>query len=183
MNGCFTVSSAYQVARRLRNEAECSDRAQRWDFLWRSKAPPRVITFAWRCAFNALPIGMRLLKRGVRLDDGCSSCGHPDEDVLHVLFRCSLARLVWAISGLAWGTIECSRTSVEEWFREVHQRLSRWEWDYFLTTCWSIWRSRNQLIFEGRRTEAQEICSQARRLVEGISSSLGNDGLFRNLDF
>ncbi|KAL0446065.1 UNVERIFIED_CONTAM: hypothetical protein Slati_1734400 [Sesamum latifolium] len=90
-----------------------------WDFRWRSKAPPRVITFAWRCAFNALPVGTRLQKRGVRLDDGCSSCGHPDEDVLHVLFRCSLARLVWAIPGLAWGTIECSRTSVEEWFREV----------------------------------------------------------------
>ncbi|KAL0282567.1 UNVERIFIED_CONTAM: hypothetical protein Sradi_7257400 [Sesamum radiatum] len=100
--------------------------------------------------------------------------------VLHVLFQCSLARLVWASSGLEWVTIECSWTSTEDWFGEVHWQLSLWEWDLFLAICWSIWRNRNQLVFEGRRVEAHEICFQAKS-GRGTCSSSGHDRFSRSL--
>ncbi|KAL0427354.1 UNVERIFIED_CONTAM: hypothetical protein Slati_2910200 [Sesamum latifolium] len=87
--GRFSVRSAYRVASRFREEAECSVRAQSWDFLCSSKAPPRVLLFAWRCAHDALSTTVHLRRCGIRLDDGRGCCGTEAEDVLHVLFYCS----------------------------------------------------------------------------------------------
>ncbi|KAL0433364.1 UNVERIFIED_CONTAM: putative ribonuclease H protein [Sesamum latifolium] len=44
--GQFSVRSTYDVALRLELDAECSMNAQSWDFIWCSKAPPKVILIA-----------------------------------------------------------------------------------------------------------------------------------------
>ncbi|KAL0449047.1 UNVERIFIED_CONTAM: hypothetical protein Slati_1461100 [Sesamum latifolium] len=164
----FSVRSAYSMALCFREEAKCSGSAQSWDFLWSSKAPPGVLLFAWRCAQDALPTTVHLRSRGVKLDVCCGCYGIGVEDVLHVLFHCSLARLDWAISDLAWESIDGIQTGTKDWFREVHQKLGRWDWDYLLTICWSIWKARNMRLFEGRQLDAQEIIQHARRVVDGV---------------
>ncbi|KAL0405566.1 UNVERIFIED_CONTAM: hypothetical protein Slati_3870500 [Sesamum latifolium] len=176
--GVFSVRGAYSVAIRLREEAESSSCAMSWDFLWKSNASPRVLIFTWRCAQDALPITVRLRSRGVQLDEGCGCCGAESEDVLHVLFHCSFARLVWAISDLPLNSIVCSQTTPEAWLREVCRRLDRWDWDYFLTVCWSIWKARNWRLFEGRLLDAQEIIQQAQRVIGGVRAPFVIDQSF-----
>ncbi|KAL0406176.1 UNVERIFIED_CONTAM: putative mitochondrial protein [Sesamum latifolium] len=120
--GRFSVRSAYKVVMRLGRSAECSANTQPWDFIWCSKAPPRVILFACRCVADALLTTTPMQSRGVRLTVGCGSCGSGTEDLLHILLNCSLARLVWAVSGLPWGSIDCAQSNTELWLREVHRR-------------------------------------------------------------
>ncbi|KAL0449049.1 UNVERIFIED_CONTAM: putative mitochondrial protein [Sesamum latifolium] len=118
----FSVRSAYTAAIRISAEADSSGSTMSWDFIWRSKAPPRVLMFAWRCAQDALPTIVRL-----------------------------------RISELEMNSIVCSQTNPENWLREVRRRLSRVDWDYFLTICWSIWKARNWWLFEGKLLDAQDI--------------------------
>ncbi|KAL0403975.1 UNVERIFIED_CONTAM: hypothetical protein Sradi_2038300 [Sesamum radiatum] len=153
----FLVMSAYHVAARRRGEAECSYVARSWGFIWSSKAPPKVMLFAWRCVMGALPTSAQLSRRGVQVADGCRGYDPDQENTMHVLIFCSFAHLVWALSWLPWRLIAYTDYSTEEWFREVHSKLGRWEWDLFLTTFWALWWARNQKLFEGRSVEAQAI--------------------------
>ncbi|KAL0435056.1 UNVERIFIED_CONTAM: hypothetical protein Sradi_0213500 [Sesamum radiatum] len=104
-NGRFIEKSAYMVVYQVWEEASASVQGNSWTFLWRSKAPPKVIMFAWRCAWNALPTVENLRRKGIRLEDGCVTCSSTNEDVLHVIRSCSFARLVWAVSGLPWSIL------------------------------------------------------------------------------
>ncbi|KAL0427995.1 UNVERIFIED_CONTAM: putative mitochondrial protein [Sesamum latifolium] len=161
----FSVQSAYNVALRLGKEAECLVNAQSWDFIWWSKALPRVILFAWRCALDALPTTTCLRSCGILLADGCGWCRSETEEVLHVLFHCILARLVWAISDLTRRSVDCAQSCTESWFREVHRKLGQGDWNLFLTVCWSIWKARNLRLFEGLPLDAEDIILQARRFI------------------
>ncbi|KAL0416664.1 UNVERIFIED_CONTAM: hypothetical protein Slati_3498300 [Sesamum latifolium] len=170
----FPIDTDIILDIKLGRTAECSSNAQQWDFIWSSKAPLRVILFAWRCALDALPTTSHLKSQGVRLSVVCGSCGLDTEDLLHVLLTCSLARLVWAVSGLPWGSINCIQSNTEWWLREVHRRIGRRDWDLFLTICWSIWKARNQHLFEGAPLDALDIVRQATHVMNNTQSSYGN---------
>ncbi|KAL0431391.1 UNVERIFIED_CONTAM: hypothetical protein Sradi_0765100 [Sesamum radiatum] len=163
----FTVCSAYQVALRLRNEATCFIPGRSWNFIWRSKAQPKVVMFAWRCAFDDLPTNVNLRRKGILVQDGCGACEPEYEDALHVLLHCRLARLVWAMSGLPWRAISHQLCNTEVWFRLVHLELRRLEWDLFLITCWALWGSRNRRLFKGGKSDAIEITNLVRRMGMG----------------
>ncbi|KAL0410998.1 UNVERIFIED_CONTAM: hypothetical protein Slati_3689500 [Sesamum latifolium] len=108
-----------------------------------------------------------------------SSKAPPKEDVVHVLFFCSFACVVWALFGLPWRSIACADHSTGEWFGEVHRKLGHWEWDLFLTICWAIWWVRNKRLFRGQSLEAQEIIRMTLRMVEAscVLAVLGMGGL------
>ncbi|KAL0444551.1 UNVERIFIED_CONTAM: hypothetical protein Slati_2177800 [Sesamum latifolium] len=139
-------------------------RGHSWNFIWNSKALPKVALFAWKSVCEALPTSENLKRLGVPVSNGCVSCSGDSEDILHVLFFCSFACLLWAVSGLPWGVLCCSTANVEWWFRRVHNELSRVEWKFFLSICWALWGAHNKKFFEGKHSEAHEIVRLARRV-------------------
>ncbi|KAL0438958.1 UNVERIFIED_CONTAM: hypothetical protein Slati_2378800, partial [Sesamum latifolium] len=141
-NGKFSVRSAYRVACNLRDDATPSSSGDSWNFLWRSKAPPKVVMFAWHCASNALPTNDNLRHRG-------------------------FARLAWATSGLPWGSLNCQVHSVEDWFRHVHRELGRQDWDLFISICGALWWRRNKRTSEGSGVEALEVIRLVGRMCDG----------------
>ncbi|KAL0444761.1 UNVERIFIED_CONTAM: hypothetical protein Slati_2198800 [Sesamum latifolium] len=132
-------------------EGSCSQSGRYWNFIWKSKDFPKVVLFAWKCVWEALPTSENLKKRGVPIFDGCVSCSADTEDVFHVLFFCSFAHLVWVVSGFPWGALRFTSASVEDWFRAVHGELDWSEWELFLNICWALWWARNQRIFDGEK--------------------------------
>ena len=48
----------------------------------------------------ALPVADQILRRGMDVDPRCQVCGQEGESINHVLFTCSVARQVWALSGV-----------------------------------------------------------------------------------
>ncbi|KAL0345931.1 UNVERIFIED_CONTAM: hypothetical protein Sradi_4424400 [Sesamum radiatum] len=102
-NGPFTVCGAYQVTCDMMEEGTCSPLGQSWEFIWRLKALQKVVLFAWRCAWNALPTNVNLQRRGIAVNEGCGGCMSEKEDAMRVLLFCNFARLVWV-----WPYLECS---------------------------------------------------------------------------
>ncbi|KAL0355427.1 UNVERIFIED_CONTAM: hypothetical protein Sradi_3989600 [Sesamum radiatum] len=171
-NGTFSVNSAYSLAVELNNDGACSQSGASWNYIWNSKAIPKVLLFGWRCVQEALPTSVNLSRKGIPIADGCVHCSATQEDILHVLVLCCFARLVWAVSGLPGDAVRCPTTSVEGWFRRTHGKLSRSEWKLFLSICWALWRARNSCIFDGKRFEAHEIVGLARRIGGGCADAL-----------
>ncbi|KAL0408448.1 UNVERIFIED_CONTAM: hypothetical protein Sradi_1779200 [Sesamum radiatum] len=161
-NGRFSVRSAYRLALTFREEGSGSNSRIGWQFIWKSKAPPKVLMFAWRCVQNSLPTADNLLREMIP-SEGCAACFADHENILHLLPHCSFARLVWAISGLPWGVVGSAELDVERWFKKVHSKLLREQWDLFLVLCWALWWARNQRIFEGNLVDASSVVRLARR--------------------
>ncbi|KAL0421015.1 UNVERIFIED_CONTAM: hypothetical protein Slati_3124400 [Sesamum latifolium] len=80
-------------------------------------APPKVVLFTWRCAWNALPTNVNLQRRGIAVNERCGGCLAEKEDILHVLLFCSFARLVWAITGLPYSVLSCNSSCTETWLQ------------------------------------------------------------------
>ncbi|KAL0433395.1 UNVERIFIED_CONTAM: hypothetical protein Slati_2673800 [Sesamum latifolium] len=123
--------------------------------------------FAWRCVQNSLPTAENLKRKEIP-SEGCVGCSEDREDTLHLLFNCSFARLVWAISGLPWGVVGSAGPGVESWFKWVHSKLEKDDWGLFLSICWALWWARNQRIFEGRRVEASSVIPTASRSIGAV---------------
>ncbi|KAL0462633.1 UNVERIFIED_CONTAM: hypothetical protein Slati_0150900 [Sesamum latifolium] len=129
------------------------------------QVPPKVRMFAWRCAQGALPTSHNLSRRGIKGDENCVRCEGDLEDLSHVLFSCSFARLVWALSDLRMVTIPKSALLGADWLRDAHSAMETPDFTMFLATCWGLWYQRNQLIFEGKFIQAHEVNSMAKRLL------------------
>ncbi|KAL0421070.1 UNVERIFIED_CONTAM: hypothetical protein Slati_3129900 [Sesamum latifolium] len=158
----FIVGSAYRVAQEQGKWAGSSLPASSWKFIWISKAPPKVLMFAWRCARDALPTLANLGKRGIDINEGCYGCLATEEDT-----ELPFARLVWAISDLQWSAINSWSSSSEEWLRMVYNEIRGPDYDYFLALCWAIWG--------GEIGESLKVLSQMlQRLFGLLEDALGN---------
>ncbi|KAL0401240.1 UNVERIFIED_CONTAM: hypothetical protein Slati_4153900 [Sesamum latifolium] len=73
------------VACDMRIGGSCPQLGRSWSFIWSSKALPKVMLFAWKCAMEPLPTSVNLKRRGVLVDEECGGCLATKKDVLHVL--------------------------------------------------------------------------------------------------
>ncbi|XP_020885936.1 uncharacterized protein LOC110229659 [Arabidopsis lyrata subsp. lyrata] len=91
----------------------------------------------------------------MKIDLRCQLCGDEDESVNHVLFTCSMARQIWALTGIpspSWGFHNGSV------FNNIHYLLMNttntlWPHELRLSfpwTLWRIWKNRNLASFEGK---------------------------------
>ena len=78
----------------------------------------------------------------------CAICNmNVEETLFHLFFECSFSQACWTYVGINWELnlppldmiITARNNFGSPMFREV-----------LLTTCWSIWCSRNDLIFDGK---------------------------------
>ncbi|KAL0451819.1 UNVERIFIED_CONTAM: hypothetical protein Slati_1160000 [Sesamum latifolium] len=127
--------------------------------------PPKVRMFIWRCAQGALPTSHNLSRRGIKGDENCVRCDGDVEDSSHVLFSCSFARLVWALSDLCMETIPKSALLGADWLRDAHSAMETLVFAMFLGTWWGLWYQCNQLIFQGKFIQAREVIAMAKRLL------------------
>ncbi|WOG90771.1 hypothetical protein DCAR_0310016 [Daucus carota subsp. sativus] len=71
-----------------------------WMWFFDEKGEFTIIFFLWRICRLCLPTAKALIEKRVQIDSRCPWCRMGDEDVNHVLFDCSFARLVWEAVGL-----------------------------------------------------------------------------------
>ncbi|KAL0413805.1 UNVERIFIED_CONTAM: hypothetical protein Sradi_1582200 [Sesamum radiatum] len=96
-SGIFSVRSAYHLACDLENAASNSNRAAErdwWKTIWQAKLPGKVKIFIWRSYLNILPTSMNLRRRLSGSSQVCPHCSSDNEDTLHALLFCHLARQV-----------------------------------------------------------------------------------------
>lgn len=112
-----------------------------------------------------------LESRGIKCDKLCQICGKDGESVNHVLFDCTFARQVWAMSGFPYPSQGFSDLSL---FANVNYLISTWKrmserkdiTRVFPWVLWYLWKNRNSLIFEGLTFESDQIGCKAREESE-----------------
>ena len=101
--GTFSVKSAYHLAMcehvQEHNAGASSMRSEGnrpcWNLIWQATVPPKMRSFAWRVAVDALPTNSCKARRHLNVPAHCPLCGADEENSFHALIVCPHARSLW----------------------------------------------------------------------------------------
>jgi hypothetical protein len=158
--GNFTVKSAYLLLSFIfATEGEYgSEELRVFNNIWKSPAPSKVIAFSWKLLRNRVPTRINLVHRGVNVDGGVVSCVHCqswDENVAHLFLFCDFAVVVWKAIFRWLGLVIVIPPNVSMMF------------DCFTgaAAIWSIWLSRNNVIFSNGVVDLEETVESIKLLT------------------
>ncbi|XP_010445342.1 PREDICTED: uncharacterized protein LOC104727993 [Camelina sativa] len=122
----------------------------------------------WKCLSNSLSVAGNLAYRHLSRESTCIRCPENKESVNHLLFKCTYARLIWALAlvpGPADGEWTESLYTNLYWVLNLAEENGRLEKQAMIVPwiLWRLWKNRNELVFKGRKFEAEEV---TRRAVE-----------------
>jgi hypothetical protein len=139
--GKYSVQSLYAIM---------NDRGFRQIFtpvMWKIPVPSRLHVFLWLLANNKVLTRDNLAKRKQADDKTCLFCDE-FEFVLHLFFECCVAQLLWkTVSEISALPLIKDFESLDMiWVRRKKFRVHN-----VLTSAviWSIWKTRNNLCFQG----------------------------------
>ncbi|KAG2292242.1 hypothetical protein Bca52824_038911 [Brassica carinata] len=187
-NGVYSVKSGYDLAFSLHNQELLEDQNAIPSLnplkarVWNVKVPSKIKVFIWKSLSGAIAVNDGLNARGMRCDNLCQICGMDGESINHVLFACTLARKIWAISGFPSPP---GGFNVDSVFQNVSYLLrvcKDQRWDVGLTKVfpwimWYMWKNRNFLLFDGFTYEGEQVFGKAREASElwYLAQDLEND--------
>jgi hypothetical protein len=141
---CFSTKSLYSFLTHRGMSAKAADN------LWCARIPLKIKIFLWQLGNNRLQTAMAFRQRGWKGSCRCALCGQ-GEDVNHIFFRCSIARLTWCGVRDSLGWAECP-TSWELWRDKwgkgalgIPKRLGI---VLFAGVAWALWINRNKMAIE-----------------------------------
>ncbi|GKD68291.1 RNA-directed DNA polymerase, eukaryota [Tanacetum coccineum] len=124
---------------------------------WVNLIPIKINVFMWRARRDGLPTRHNLVRKGVNLEStDCPVCQLEEEDVCHLLFRCSLAQEVlqrvcrwWEIDFQNW----LSFSDWDVWFFSIRLpgKVKSLLEGVFYVAWWYIWGFRNLSIFDDNK--------------------------------
>lgn len=171
-NGIYTTKSGYfSAAKQSKSHLQVNRAFDNLNWtrdVWRSACSPKLRLFLWSIVNKAIPIGENLQKRGMLSAAKCPRCNEVETD-MHIFFTCPFAVEVWKLIPIT-GTvnIETGRNFIDTLgrFRDticlppsgVTGSILPW-------ILWSIWTSRNALIFESRTYKAEETATKGIQLA------------------
>ena len=111
---------------------------------------PKIRNFLWQLCHNALPARGTLLHRGLQVDPLCPVCLADIEDTDHIFMHCPMAHKVWDMTVThQWLPNHPFNHPVSACCEELHliaQNKCPW-FSRVVLLLWSIWKSRNAVIF------------------------------------
>ncbi|KAG7572302.1 Endonuclease/exonuclease/phosphatase superfamily [Arabidopsis suecica] len=135
--------------------------------IWKTDAPPKIHHFLWRCLSNSLSVAGNLSYRHLAKDKSCIRCPSCTETVNHLLFKCSFARLTWAISPVpAPPEVEWSDSLYKNLHHVLFCRKDQSQEKDTSTLLpwilWRLWKNRNGLVFQGKEFSAPQVVNKAK---------------------
>lgn len=83
------------------------------------------------------------------MDATCATCSCEEEDISHLLLNCHFSRLCWLISPLAIRS-HCLIGDLKQILLHFMDTLSDEQWNCFDSISWTIWRCRNEMIYDAK---------------------------------
>ncbi|KAL9813407.1 putative ribonuclease H domain, reverse transcriptase zinc-binding domain-containing protein [Arabidopsis thaliana] len=171
-DGHYSVKSGYWVLMEVVNRRTQTQHVLQpslnplYEQIWKAKVSPKVHHFLWRCLSNIISVAGNLYHRHLVRDGSCPRCPSQVESVNHLLFKCSFARLVWAISKIP---APPEREWLDSFYQNLHKLLNitqchPWLGDDGLVAPWILWRlwkNRNDLVFKGKQFDAPDVIRRA----------------------
>lgn len=158
-SGDYSVRSAYKLLQLQKGVWNVNNNLSFWKTIWSTKAPPKALHLIWRAANNCLPTKTQLREKHVRIDDRCPVCDNGVESIIHALVECTVAAECWHIFdtdlqvqlGMSFSDWLHANTNGQTMSRKAKM----------FTLCWSIWRARNDLVWNRKRWSAMKIVAKA----------------------
>ncbi|KAG7617742.1 putative ribonuclease H domain, reverse transcriptase zinc-binding domain-containing protein [Arabidopsis thaliana] len=171
-SGDYTVKSGYWVLTQIINKRSSPQEVSEpslnpiYQKIWKSQTSPKIQHFLWKCLSNSLPVAGALAYRHLSKESACIRCPSCKETVNHLLFKCTFARLTWAISSIPiplGGEWADSIYVNLYWVFNLGNGNPQWEKASQLVPwlLWRLWKNRNELVFRGREFNAQEVLRRA----------------------
>ncbi|MCH81376.1 ribonuclease H protein [Trifolium medium] len=135
-----------------------------WNLIRRAKISPKVKNLLWRIGRNILPTRMKLNSRGVQCPVNCAMCSEENEDSNHVLFRCPKSIQSWQQAGL-WMHMSAGFNDSKENLLSILERLCKNQQELFSVMMWSIWKCRNNQVWNNISDSAQTVYERANHLI------------------
>ncbi|XP_073000165.1 uncharacterized protein [Typha latifolia] len=138
-----------------------------WRILWRLPVAPRIGIFCWKLLWGRLPTRAYLQYIHIGSEEGCAMCGQFRETVDHLMFTCRYNREVWEILQTREG-VEIARIDQEWIMREwsSNKEEDRQIKGMLACTLWSLWKSRNEVVFGEKKTSEIVVVRRAVALAE-----------------
>jgi hypothetical protein len=166
-DGAYSVKSAYNDI--LNHDmAVVQHRVPgNWNRVWSLKLPPKVKNFMWRACRNCLPTRIRLQTKGDQCTDRCAVCDDFGKDNTHLFFMCNKSMLCWQRIGF-WSPLMVvfdidASFSINVF--AILQHLDQQQKQVFSVTLWSIWKHRNNKVWNNVTDTTQTICARAESLL------------------
>lgn len=131
--------------------------------IWKTQTAPKIQHFLWKMISKGLPLGEMLSYRRITQDVKCPHCLQP-ETTQHAFFDCYYAQQIWRSSNIPlpilYDPMATYETKIQVLLANDHklpkeyQRLGFW-------LLWRIWKARNLLIFQKKRTAWLSVISMA----------------------
>ncbi|WVZ53298.1 hypothetical protein U9M48_004264 [Paspalum notatum var. saurae] len=120
--------------------------------LWSIKVLLKIKIFLWYLRKGIVLTKDNLAKRNWQGSKQCCFC-HKDETIKHLFFECRFARAVWAIIHAAFGLAQPRSVSnmFGSWLVSFKKEFKPLVLLGAAATCWSLWLSRNNLVFEKKQ--------------------------------
>ena len=161
-NGQYSATSAYEM------QFEGSIRFSFRDTIWNSGAPLKCRVFCWLALRGKCNTADCLQKKGWPHNAACVFCLSEQETALHLLATCPVISRLWEkiIRTAALNPNLRPRAdiaSLEEWIMTTSRRLpqaTQKSWTALVhLTWWSIWKERNNRIFNNKAEPLSRIHS------------------------
>lgn len=91
-----------------------------------------------------------LVERGIQTPDNCPVCREEQETIIHMLFECHHAKVIWFGSSLSLMVERQNANAFQDWWMNM-RRMSKEHGDCLLEVCaiicWNVWLARNAKVF------------------------------------
>ncbi|WJX93691.1 hypothetical protein P8452_75185 [Trifolium repens] len=147
--GDYSVKSAYRLCVQDLIDTSHLRVNGNWNLVWNIKAPPKVKNLIWRICRRCLSTRVRLRDKGVDCVQVCALCNIDNEDSEHVFFKCPSSQNVWNMAGFLQVVTNAinNSTNIQSIMFQILQQLSKDDTAVFACTLWSIWKQRNNKIW------------------------------------
>ena len=113
-----------------------------------------------------LPTAESLWKRKVVQSPRCQRCYRMGESIFHTLFACKASKKIWQLTCFEEEIGLCKNKDVCSLFQAMMGRKNKAEMELMAALCWSIWHSRNLLIFKNKREDSQSSVAAAEAVLQ-----------------
>jgi len=138
-----------------------------FEFIWKAKAFPTILSTTWRVFLNRIPTREALSRRGVQMSSvACVLCEAKEESYKHLFLECEYAQQVWSLC-LKWlGFKLVQHNDLKDHFVSFHIPQVSSKQNLVLKGIWTailrcIWDQRNSILFKQEVVDAEEILQMA----------------------
>lgn len=157
--GQYSVKTAYNLIQEQKGAWNAVNNNPLWKNFWNIKAPPKCSNLVWRAVSYCLPTKTALQTKHVQIDNICPVCNEEVESTIHSLVQCKVASLCWQIYN--HNTTTTGNMDFTEWLENILTGKSNQNKAKIITMCWSIWRARNDLVWNNKRWNSLRIVAKA----------------------